>query len=65
MDQSSCINDNLAVTEVRQSATFPAWHEGMRDAVARAIIARRIDRLAGGSMGGAQSMAAKVIDNDP
>ena len=41
----------------------------MRDAVARAIIARRIDRLAGGNMGDAKSVGGKVtelrIDHGP
>ena len=50
--------------EVRQSETFRAWHEGMRDTVARAIIARRIDRLAAGNMGDAKSVGGKVTDDD-
>ena len=41
----------------------------MRDTVARAIIARRIDRLAGGNMGDAKSVGGKVtelrIDHGP
>ena len=41
----------------------------MRDAVARAIIARRIDRLAGGNMGDAKSVGGEVtelrIDHGP
>ena len=48
--------------EVRQSETFRAWHEGMRDIVARSIIARRIDRLAGGNMGDAKSVGGKVTE---
>lgn len=58
------MKDSFDVIEVRQSETFRAWHEGMRDTVARSIIARRIDRLAGGNMGDAKSMAAKVTDDD-
>ena len=45
------MEDNSDVIEVRQSETFRAWHEGMRDTVARAIIARRIDRLVCGNLG--------------
>ena len=41
----------------------------MRDTAARAIIARRIDRLAGGNMGDAKSVGGKVtelrIDHGP
>ena len=58
----SFINDNSGVIEVRQSEAFRAWHEGMRDTVARAIIARRIDRLAAGNMGDAKSVGGKVTE---
>ena len=58
----SFIKDNIDVIEVRQSETFRAWHEGMRDTVARAIIARRIDRLAGGNLGDAKSVGGKVTE---
>ena len=34
----------------------------MRDTVARSIIARRIDRLAGGNMGDAKSVGGKVTE---
>ena len=56
------MKDNLEVIEVRQSETFRAWHEGMQDTVARAIVARRIDRLAGGNMGDAKSVGGKVTE---
>ena len=56
------MKDSLEVIEVRQSETFRAWHEGMRDTVARAIVARRIDRLAGGNMGDAKSVGGKVTE---
>lgn len=56
------MKDSLDVIEVRQSETFRTWHEGMRDTGARSIIARRIDRLAGGNMGDAKSVGGKVIE---
>jgi putative addiction module killer protein len=37
--------------EVRQTKVFSAWHQGLRDAVAKARIAARIDRLALGNPG--------------
>ena len=56
------MEDNSDVIEVRQSETFRAWHEGMRDTVARAIIARRIDRLAGGNLGDSKSVGGRVTE---
>ena len=58
----SFINDNSGVIEVRQSEAFRARHEGMRNTVARAIIARRIDRLAAGNIGDAKSVGGKVTE---
>ena len=37
--------------EVRETNAFAAWLSGLRDAVTRAVIARRIARLAGGNFG--------------
>lgn len=37
--------------EIRQTGVFSAWHQGLRDAVAKARIAARIDRLALGNPG--------------
>ena len=62
IDLLSCIKDNIDVIEVRQSETFRTWHEGMRNTVARAIIARRIDRLAGGNLGDAKLVGGKVTE---
>ncbi|MBV8427231.1 MAG: type II toxin-antitoxin system RelE/ParE family toxin [Hyphomicrobiales bacterium] len=37
--------------EVRQTKLFSAWHQGLRDPVAKAKIAARIDRLTLGNPG--------------
>ena len=55
--------------DVRQSDAFRLWHEGLRDRIARSIIARRIDRLAGGNLGDSKSVGGRVtelrIDHGP
>ena len=55
--------------DVRQSDAFRLWHEGLHDRIARSIIARRIDRLAGGNLGDSKSVGGRVtelrIDHGP
>jgi putative addiction module killer protein len=59
----------VAVWEVRQSAEFEAWLLGFRDTVARAIIVRRIARVAGGNFGDVRAVGGGVselrIDHGP
>jgi len=55
--------------EVRQSAEFETWLLGLRDKVARAIIVRRIARVAGGNLGDVKAVGGGVselrIDHGP
>lgn len=55
--------------EIRQSAVFRRWYEGLRDRTARAKIAVRIDRLAMGNTGDARAVGRGVselrIDHGP
>jgi putative addiction module killer protein len=55
--------------DVRQSAEFEAWLVGFRDKVARAIIVRRIARVAGGNLGDVRPVGGGVselrIDHGP
>lgn len=37
--------------EIRQTSTFEGWLTGLKDAVSRAIIVRRIERVAAGNLG--------------
>ncbi len=46
-----CANYSLQVVEVRETETFSEWHSGLRDARAKAEIARRVHRLALGNPG--------------
>lgn len=55
--------------EVRRSEAFSRWFEDQRDRAARAIIARRIDRLSQGLFGDAKPVGSGVselrIDHGP
>ncbi len=55
--------------EVCQSAEFEAWLLEFRDKVARAIIVRRIARVAGGNFGDVRAVGGGVselrIDHEP
>ena len=42
--------------EIRQTSIFAEWLHGLRDVAARAIIARRIERMAGGNFGDHKSV---------
>ncbi len=46
--------------EVRQTETFVKWRRGLRDDKARAAIAARISRLAGGLVGDAKTVGDGV-----
>lgn len=54
---------------VEQTPEFEAWLRGLRDGVARAIIARRIARVAAGNMGDVKPVGDGVselrIDHGP
>jgi putative addiction module killer protein len=50
------------VIEVRQTKVFSAWHQGLRDTVAKARIAARIDRLALGNPGDVEPIGAGVSE---
>ncbi len=55
--------------EVRQTAIFEAWLVALRDKVGRAIILRRIARVAGGNLGDVKSVGGGVselrVDHGP
>jgi putative addiction module killer protein len=48
--------------EIRQSSAFADWLRGMRDIQARAIIARRIERMALGNFGDHKSVGEGVSE---
>ena len=48
--------------DVRQSAEFEAWLRDLRDVVARAIIVRRIARVAGGNLGDVRPVGEGVSE---
>ncbi len=48
--------------EVRQTPVFEAWLTGLKDKVTRAIIARRIARLAGGNAGDVKAVGEGVAE---
>jgi putative addiction module killer protein len=53
----------LMLIEVRRTEAFVEWLNGLRDRKARAIIIRRIDRLAEtGNFGDAQSVGSGVTE---
>lgn len=47
---------------IQMTAAYSAWVHGLRDRHARARIAVRIDRLAGGHWGDAKSVGAGVVE---
>jgi putative addiction module killer protein len=55
--------------EIRQTAVFRRWFDGLRDRTARARIAVRIDRLALGQAGDARPVGSGVselrVDHGP
>lgn len=55
--------------EVRQTEEFEAWHQGLKDLVARKRIGQRIARLQIGLFGDVKSVGGKVselrIDHGP
>jgi putative addiction module killer protein len=48
--------------EVRTTAAFDAWLKGLRSGVDRAIIAKRVVRLAGGNLGDAEPVGEGVSE---
>lgn len=48
--------------EIRQSEAFNAWMRGLRDAQGRAVIARRIERMAAGNFGDHKSVGGGVSE---
>jgi putative addiction module killer protein len=55
--------------EIRQSPEFNAWLRGLKDKLARAVILRRLDRIAMGNFGDVKSIGDGVsefrIDHGP
>lgn len=55
--------------EVRQTATFEEWLKQLRDPVSRAIVIRRIERVAAGNLGDVRPVGDGVselrIDHGP
>lgn len=50
------------MVEIRQTAVFAKWHAGLRDRVAKAKIAVRIDRLALGNPGDVKPVGGGVSE---
>jgi putative addiction module killer protein len=48
--------------EIRQTETFSDWLAGMRDSAARAIVVRRVARLANGNLGDIKSVGGGVSE---
>jgi putative addiction module killer protein len=48
--------------EIRQSETFSGWMRSLRDAQGRAVIARRIERMAAGNFGDHRSVGEGVSE---
>lgn len=57
------------VIDVRQTETFAGWLADLRDVRAKAIVARRLARMAQGNFGDSRSVGGKVtelrIDHGP
>lgn len=49
--------------EIRQTAAFSAWMRSLRDAKGRAVIARRIERMAAGNFGDHKSVGGGVSES--
>ena len=47
---------------VRQTEAFLHWHKSLRDLRARTAIARRIDRIAAGTLGDVKSLGGGVSE---
>jgi putative addiction module killer protein len=48
--------------EIRQTEAFAAWMRNLRDTQGRAVIARRIERMAAGNFGDHKSVGDKVSE---
>ncbi len=48
--------------EIRQTEVFSEWMSKLRDVEARAVIARRIERMAGGNFGDHKSVGEGVSE---
>lgn len=48
--------------EIREAEAFSAWMRGLRDAQGRAVIARRIERMAAGNFGDHKSVGGGVSE---
>lgn len=53
---------DAAVIEVRQTACFKAWFDGLRDARARVRVQIRIDRLSLGNFGDVKPVGAGISE---
>jgi len=48
--------------EIRQTEAFRTWMRDLRDAQGRAVIARRVQRMAAGNFGDHKSVGGKVSE---
>lgn len=48
--------------EIRQTEAFSTWMRGLRDMQGRAVIARRIERMAAGNFGDHKSLGDQVLE---
>lgn len=57
------------MTQIRQTEKFTKWFDGMKDTSSRAVIARRIQRVAAGNLGDVKPVGGKVrelrVDTGP
>lgn len=47
---------------IQQTEAFAAWHAGLRDLRAKVAIARRIDRIAAGTLGDVKPLGGEVSE---
>lgn len=47
---------------VQQTETFAAWHSGLRDLRAKVAIARRIERIAAGTLGDVKPLGGELSE---